>query len=163
MFWPATSLLCSSVWWAWSTPWLGPAVAARRARHGQRDDAGEIPLERQLDEPDHLIGDRRQLVAVVLVLTVAGRARPGRAGFVVAGRAGAERRQLGGRRALDLAPAVDQAVELLGVDRVHSQRPLGVGDVGEAEVEQALLAAPAPPAAGRCRCAGWLESLAQMR
>ena len=23
MFWPATSLLCSSVWWALSTPWLG--------------------------------------------------------------------------------------------------------------------------------------------
>ena len=55
MFRPATSLLCSSVWCALSTPRLGQRLAARRARQREGHDAGQVPLEGQLDERDHLV------------------------------------------------------------------------------------------------------------
>ena len=49
MFRPATSLLCSSEWCALVDALARPALAARRARQRVGDDAGQVPLERQLD------------------------------------------------------------------------------------------------------------------
>ena len=57
-----------------------PALAARRARQREGDDAREVPLERELDEPDHLVVDGGELIAVVLVFAVAGGAAGSRAG-----------------------------------------------------------------------------------
>jgi hypothetical protein len=117
----------------------GPALAARGTRQREGHDTRQIPRERQLDQLDHLIVDGRELVQVVLVLAVPGRLGTGRASHGPAA-AALERGELGCVGFFDLAPAVDESIELVRVLGVHAQRAFGVGDVLEPQVDQALLA-----------------------
>ena len=157
---PSTSLLCSSVWCAWSTPWLGqrwpldaPDSVKATTRVRSHSNASLIRA---------IIWSctGRELVAVRSSFAVAGRARAGRARRAVPpAPPPSSAASSASRRALDLAPAVDQAVELARVLAVHAEHALGVGDVLQAEVEQALLARERGAQLGCCRSPGWFESL----
>ena len=144
VFRPATSLLCSSVWCALVTPRLGidwpldapdSVYATTRVRsHSKASLMRPIICS--------WIGDRSSQFSFLVPLPV-GRVPFGHAATAPPRRrrascpAPASSRVVG---LLHLAPPVDQAVQLVGVRRVHAQHPLRVGDVGQSEVDQALLA-----------------------